>query len=278
MITNKQITDDSVIDLVSGLSFEGSWSDAGYVETIYDDKKNFRNGNNDWEDHITFLDNTGVGIFTDGKAKAFLKYYHCDDGAKQYAFMGILPNSNINLADYVVYLNSNGFDALWNSRDSQNYTVPFERIYPDGHTERYEKQIPCSEVVYRADIPKFKFDYSASGIIDYFQASGMKLPFYATNGRIPDYSNMGEIIDSSMSYLYISDVIHKTHVEIDEYGTNAVMIVPSPDDEEVLQEPVEEYQLLLNINLQRPFLFAIVDVEEGLPVLMGAVNTVKAYY
>lgn len=272
VIKPEQITDESAMILVNAMSFEGSWTDAGDVYVM--SNKEFRNGENETE-QADYLNYGGTGIFTDGKANAFVKYYHHDEGTKQYAFMGILPNEGISVSDYIAYLDDNGFDKLWNSRNNQEYMTTWERTYDDGHTETYEKAMPCSEVKFSGNIPKFKFDYTAEQLVNYFKNAGMVLPFGPADNQIPDFSSMGEIIDSDGMFLFISDIIHKTHIELDEYGTKAAAVTAVLTDvANCAFDPISESQIPVNINLERPFVFAIVDVEEGLPVFIGVVNTI----
>jgi len=82
-----------------------------------------------------------------------------------------------------------------------------------------------------------------------------------------DFSKMA----TSRYPVYIGDVIHKTHIELDENGTKAAAVTAvickatscAPD----MEEPIE-------IFLDRPFIYAIVSTDTGLPVFMGAVNSV----
>jgi len=107
-------------------------------------------------------------------------------------------------------------------------------------------------------IPKFSFDYSVT-LNDILSDMGMGGAF-DSNG---DFSKMAS---TDSEALYISNVIHNTFIKVDEKGTiaGAATIVSMSD--ECAPETV--------INLNRPFLFAIVDNSTGLPLFIGAVYQV----
>jgi serpin B len=83
-----------------------------------------------------------------------------------------------------------------------------------------------------------------------------------------DFSDMGETGTGS---LYISRVFHKTHIELDRFGTKAAAATAVEMDCEgaIMIDDVKE------VKLDRPFVYAIIDTESGTPVFMGAVNTVN---
>ena len=63
----------------------------------------------------------------------------------------------------------------------------------------------------------------------------------------------------------ISNVIHKTYIQVDEKGTKAAAVTAiSAADAAMPEEPKR-------VNLDRPFLFMIVDNENKLPVFIGYV-------
>ena len=69
--------------------------------------------------------------------------------------------------------------------------------------------------------------------------------------------------------LFIDSVIHKTHIELDKYGTKAAAVtsIAMAGSAAPTEPPKEVY-------LDRPFLYAIVEESTGLPIFMGAVNAV----
>jgi serpin B len=87
-------------------------------------------------------------------------------------------------------------------------------------------------------------------------------------------NNKDDMIPDDSKSLAISQIIHKTHIELDEKGTKAaaatVLVVTAACDS-VDSAPPEPKEVILD----RPFAFAIVDNNTGLPVFMGIINTME---
>ena len=72
--------------------------------------------------------------------------------------------------------------------------------------------------------------------------------------------------------IYVSRIIHKTHIEVDRAGTRAAAVTAIEMTEACCEEePVIEYRYVL---CDRPFAYAIVDVESMAPVFIGTVNEI----
>ena len=106
-------------------------------------------------------------------------------------------------------------------------------------------------------MPKFKIE-SSIGLADQLDAMGMKDAFIP---GIADFSGMDGTHD-----LYISAVQHKAFIEVDETGTEAaaatavvVGIKSMPNDEP------------LKVNIDRPFVFMIIDNKTGSVLFLGRV-------
>lgn len=107
-------------------------------------------------------------------------------------------------------------------------------------------------------MPEFSYDYSTS-LNDTLEKMGIRKAFT----READFSNM------ATTDLHIDEVVHKTHIELDRNGTKAAAVTA------VIMETASAVTTKdVNVFLTRPFLYAIIDTETGIPVFMGAVNTV----
>ena len=149
-----------------------------------------------------------------------------------YAFAALLPNEDVGIENYVSMLNGQSLKAA---------LTPVER-----------------DVTVYAKLPKFKFDYATS-LVETMKAMGMSSAF--TDGA--DFSLMSD------TELKISDIIHKTHIEVDENGTKAAAVTGVIMDEGAVM-PGET----VNITLDRPFVFAIIDTENRLPIFLGTVTEI----
>ena len=111
-------------------------------------------------------------------------------------------------------------------------------------------------------IPEFSYDYDLE-LTAPLKAMGIQKAF-ATDA---DFGNMATTKDG---ILYIDGVTHKTHIELDRNGTKAAAVTKiALAGSAMPTEPPKE------VYLDRPFLYAIVEVGTGLPIFMGVVNSIK---
>jgi len=139
-------------------------------------------------------------------------------------------------------------------------------ILPDsGQFETFEKAIDYQKVKsiieslkrqeVRLKMPKFEFD-SSFGLKKTLTEMGMPVAF----SEEADFSGM-----TGKKGLFISDVIHKAFVSVDEAGTEAAAATAVIMDLTAMPEtPVE-------VTLNRPFIFLIRDIETGAILFVGRV-------
>lgn len=154
----------------------------------------------------------------------------------KYAFMAMLPNEGVSLDDYVQSLDGESFINLY---DNRSYCDVYTLI-PE-FTSEYERILNA--------------DLSEMGINEAFSDRA-------------DFSNMAT---TKSEYLYISKVIHKTFISLDRNGTRAaaVTVVVMEDACSIIEEETH------TVYLDRPFMYAIIDTDTGLPVFIGITNTVN---
>ena len=111
-------------------------------------------------------------------------------------------------------------------------------------------------------MPKFTVDFDAE-LNKPLADMGIKDAFSPENA---DFGKMGKAGNN----LYISDVIQKTHIDVDEDGTKAAAATAIAVCT-TCALPVPEETIILN----RPFLYAIVDTQTNIPIFMGTLNTLK---
>ena len=80
-----------------------------------------------------------------------------------------------------------------------------------------------------------------------------------------DFSKLGK---SARGNIYIGEVLHKTFISVDELGTKAGAVTKVEMKDECA--PMSEWV----VNLNRPFVYMIVDNETNLPVFIGTVMDV----
>ena len=161
-----------------------------------------------------------------------MKYY---DGGR-YAFVGLLPNEGVSIADYVAGLTGGKLHALLNDHQY-------------GQVE--------------AAIPRFKASSSLE-LRDALKAMGITDAFDAARA---DLRAMG---GAPNDQLYVSAVLHKTYLELDENGTKAAAVTAVANDAGAA-EPPEVHRVVLD----RPFVYMIVDTHANRPLFLGTVTTMS---
>ncbi len=110
-------------------------------------------------------------------------------------------------------------------------------------------------------LPKFSYDYD----IQLNSALGQMGMPSAFDGELADFSRMSSL-DS-----YIGNVLHKTHIEVTEEGTRAAAVTMVEMECGDTLEPEETRTVELN----RPFVYMIVDLDTSLPIFMGTVKSLE---
>ena len=164
----------------------------------------------------------------DEHAEGFLKAYA--DG--KYAFAVLLPDEATSIENYVNQLTGERLHAILAS--------------------------PIDESVEIA-LPKFKAEFSAE-LSENLKALGMTDAFDGANA---DFTALGT---SDEGNIYISRVLHKTFIQVDEEGTKAGAATAV----EAAAEGAALYPH--SVLLNRPFVYMIVDLETKLPIFLGALT------
>lgn len=160
----------------------------------------------------------------------FIKYY----ANKSFAFVAIMPNEGIKLSDYIKQLNGIKLNSLFTQ--SKQTTVD-------------------------TGIPKFKAT-SEFKLVDTLKELGIQDAFDANKA---DFSKMGQTKEKGF---YIGNIIHKTHIAVDEKGTKAGAATAVIMEGATLQENPQVY-------LNRPFLYFIIDAKTNTPIFMGSIYDVN---
>ena len=175
-----------------------------------------------------FLHGAVGQYLSDEHAEGFLKPYA--DG--KYAFAVLLPDETTSIENYVNQLTGERLHAILAS--------------------------PIDESVEIA-LPKFKAEFSDE-LSENLKALGMTDAFDGANA---DFTALGT---SDEGNIYISRVLHKTFIQVDDEGTKAgaATAVEATTESAALYP----HSVLLN----RPFVYMIVDLETGLPIFLGALT------
>jgi serpin B len=171
----------------------------------------------------------------DEEAVGFVKYY----ADKKYAFAALLPNEGISVTDYVKSLTGEKLAS----------------ILADPLNVKVDASIPKFETEYKIEMNNI---LKVMGITDAF------------DGTVSDFSGIGH---STRGKIYISRVLHKTFIVVDEKGTKAgaATVVEMKTNEEAMMDPEE----IKTVHLDRPFVYMLIDCEANIPVFIGTVMDIN---
>lgn len=167
-------------------------------------------------------------------------------------------------SDEYEYINTNEFEGFVKPYKGDKYS--FMALLPKKESANtidsllssldlsgiYEER--ASREVY-VEMPEFRYDFSED-LTAYLESLGMARIF--TPGA--DFSPMTD------EWIQANGIIHKAHIEVDRKGTKAAAVTAVI---EVLGLPDFDKPF---ISLNRPFFYAIIHNETGLPVFAGIVN------
>lgn len=115
-------------------------------------------------------------------------------------------------------------------------------------------------------MPKLNFDTTANNVVEILKAQGVQTVF---DDKKSDLNGFIEMDGNEVSY--ISDIIQKTRLELDENGTKAAAVTAVTVDMATSAMPVEKKEK--EVYLDRPFAFLIYDQANEQIVFMGKVVT-----
>ena len=181
---------------------------------------------------VDFMHSSERKYLDDGMATGFIKVYN----GGSYSFAALLPNEGVSIDDYIESLTGEGFLSTLNNAQS---------------------------VEVNASMPKFEYEYGVE-MSSALKALGMPDAFDANKA---DFSAMA---DSPQGKLFISFVLHKTFIAVDELGTKAgavTMVAMAPGAAPNAEVPKV-------VRLDRPFVYAIIDNATNLPIFIGTLMNV----
>ena len=181
-----------------------------------------------------YLTGTESIYLSGNNVTGFVKPY---DGGK-YAFVALLPDEGVTLADYLENLTGEHLYKLITDHRSADVQVSIPKF--DAQSE-LELEEPLKDM----------------GITDLFNVSTADL---RSIGSAPSGNN-----------LYVFSVLHKTYLELDENGTKAAAAT-SLEVNAGAAPPSEDVK---TVTLDRPFLYMIVDTHACVPLFMGTVTSME---
>lgn len=181
-----------------------------------------------------FLNQTGYFPYakTGGASLLTLPYQN-----ERYAMLLILPDEKQDIADYL---------HAWKGKEFSAFVL--------------EQAMKSQMQRIRLSLPKFESRYKDS-LVDNLSRLGM------THCFSPMRADFSALLSPSSKEVVIDEVLHKTFIRVDEQGTEAAAVTAvmmkvtsmAPQDELVL-------------TFDRPFFYAILDLEAHIPLFLGVLD------
>lgn len=162
----------------------------------------------------------------DEYATGFLKYYK----GGRYAFAALLPNEGMTLSEYLNTLDGAHLQELF--------------LHPQ-------------DTAVTVELPKFEAEFGED-LTEILQTMGITDAFSSH----ADFSGIG----SGPDFLFISQVLHKAKISVNETGTKAGAATAVEAKESAMLTTK-------TVTLERPFLYFLIDIETGLPIFTGTFRT-----
>ena len=182
---------------------------------------------------VSYMNGFAEVYFETENATGFIKDYENDD----YVFMAILPDDEkISANDYLASLTPEDFDAILSSRSYSGANVK---------------------------MPEFKSDYRTE-LTTSLYAMGIDKAF---NSAEADFSAAGNFEPGSG--IHISSVIQQATITVDHKGTEAAVATAVMEEDAC---EIDEPEEIKSVELTRPFVYIIMDLETRTPIFAGTIN------
>lgn len=227
-----ELQEETMLVLVNALALEAEWAEV-YEDVQVRENRVFTTEDG-LEQPVTLMYSSEGSYLRDENAQGFLKPYK----GGRWAFTALLPDEGVSLGDYLDSLTGERLHALLSEAEERE--------------------------VYAA-VPKFKGDYGME-LNESLKALGM------TDAFEPGLADLSGLGSSKLGPLFISQVLHRTYISVDEKGTKAgaaTAVLADAGADAPEPEPIPE------VYLDRPFLYMLVDTEINLPAFIGVVTTME---
>ena len=222
--------------LINAIAFDGEWAEPfekDYGQVQEDQDFTDADGNKQKVTMLTQNLSNGRCYLEAAGGTGFVKPYK----GGEVAFACLLPPEGKSVDDFVLDLDGQKLQEAWYSR-SDEYIVDIR-------------------------LPKFTYDYDMS--------AGPVLQGLGIERAFTDQADFSGIAEPTVETpgLHIDEVIHKTHIEVSEDGTKAAAATAVTMKANSAAPMEKETR---KVYLDRPFVYALMDVETGTPLFLGVVR------
>jgi serine protease inhibitor len=228
-ILYKNLSPDAVFALINTLYFKAAWSLPFRGEDTREQDFHLKNGSTARADFLRDPRGWRQLIRADGAEGILLPY---DDG--KTAFIALRPTDGRSAAELARGLTPEVFAAY---RDAAQETLLYFAM------------------------PKFTMEYSAelSGVLE---SLGLRDAFD------PDKADFSSLGTCDTGNIYISAVLHKVKMEVNEKGTEAAAATAIIMEKSMAMQDDAMETLVLD----SPYVYAVLDLSSGVPLFAGIMN------
>lgn len=217
-----ELSKDTLAVLMNALLFEAVWEEPIDENMTVSRTFSCYDGTKTEKD---FMYSNEHGYFKIKDAQGYVKDYK----GGQYKFVAILPAEGKDLLSFINNIDSSELFGALKKTDRKNTVA--------------------------VNMPKFTYGFDAS-LVEALQSLGITDAFDSSKA---DFSAM---IPGCGSDVTITDVLHKTHIELSESGTVAAAVTAVIIGKNAVQE---------RLVFDRPFVYMIVDSVNNVPIFIGTV-------
>lgn len=229
------LKESTIMVLLNALAFDALWAQQPSDSACFE---GVFKGTDESVQNVTYMWAEADGYIEGKNEVGIVKNYK----GGNYAFLALLPDEDISIYDYIASLDGEDFLKLYDMREKAAYNVEIS-----------------------AKMPHFSFDCTIE-MSDVLKKMGMPLAF---DSSVADFDGMGH---SELGNIFISRVIQKTHIDLDNSGTRAAAVTAViMDAESGMPGNIKYYR----VELDRPFVYAIIDTQTGLPIFIGACENIN---
>ena len=238
---------DFVLGLANAVAIDVNWNTQFKCERTTSEEFTLANNKTKNVEMMHSTLESGEYIKTDNEEGIILKYekydkngnvLYGDEDGTQLEFIAIKPTKT-NLKRYI------------NDLTSEKLTKIVDN--PTKITEKQEVNL---------SLPRFKYNYNYENIAKDMQTLGIKDVFDKNK------SDLTKIMSRSIEQLYVSEVIHKTHIELNEKGTKAAAVTYIGVNKATA---IRDEREQIDIKFNKPFLYMIRDTKTKELLFFGTV-------
>jgi serpin B len=226
-IVDSPVDPSSVLFLINAVYFKGQWTHPFNKDLTTDQTFHTQNGQ---AVTIPMMVQSGSFEYFRGQDFQMLRLPYGEED--RLAMVLCLPDEDSSLGQFQSQLNMENWAAWLSSYEKKQGTIM---------------------------LPRFTMEYETS-LNQALKNLGMEIAF---DGDKADFS--GIVTEDSGKNVFISEVKHKTFLQVDEAGTEAAAVTSVG----MTATSIPEYDFELNFN--RPFFYAIQDSKTGAILFMGSV-------